>query len=180
MTCIIGIETENGKIVMGGDTLGSNGWTGENFVQPKIFKHSGMIFGYCGSFRFGQLIEVALDDNQLVLPPKKDTYRWLIGTFVPKIQKLFKENEEKCGNALIGLNGELWELQGDYSILRASNGYNAVGSGEDVAKGALGMFRELGNTFSDEHISKEQIKNAMNVTGSLVVSVSKECNVLVL
>lgn len=70
MTCIIGIETKDGKVILGGDNLGSDGHTSSLYAQSKIFKHSGMIFGYTSSFRFGQLVEVLLDDNS-IHPPKK-------------------------------------------------------------------------------------------------------------
>lgn len=40
---------------------------------------------------------------------------------------------------LMGINGELWELQSDFSILRTKNGYASVGSGCEVAKGVLMM-----------------------------------------
>ena len=91
MTCIMAIETSDGNVVIGGDYLGSNGFTKGLYSVPKIFRHSNMIFGYTSTFRFGQIIEHILDDNTLYPPANSDsTYEWLVKSFIPKLKKSIK------------------------------------------------------------------------------------------
>lgn len=179
MTCIIAVETKDNNVVMAGDNLGSNGHTGSNYHQPKVFKHSGMMFGYTSTFRFGQIIEVMLNNNSIHLPATDaEVYPWLVNTFVPKVRDVLKQNDCSGGNMLIGVRGQVWEMQGDFSVLRAEDGYNSVGSGEEAAKAALGMYKELGNEFQNATQAERVLRDVMNVVGSQIVSVSQSCDVI--
>lgn len=142
MTCIVAVEavrdSGDNVVVMAGDYLGSNGFTKNLVTQPKVFSHSGMVFGYTSTFRFGQLIEHCLDNNELMLPKPEETYKWLVKRFVPELKSVLKENDyNDGGNALIGIHGQVWEIQSDFSVLRHDLGFGSVGSGEYHAESSI-------------------------------------------
>ena len=184
MTCIMAIETSDNNVVMGGDKLGSNGFTKTIFTVPKIFKHSGMMFGYTSTFRFGQIIECVLDDNKMY-PPTPDgendtTYKWLVRVFIPKLKSTLKsEDYSNGGNAIIVINNQVWELQNDFSVLRAAGGISSVGSCEFHAISSL-MTQVLNN---DGNLpTTEQaiafVKTAFTVVGTCVTSVSEQHDII--
>lgn len=179
MTCIVGIETQDGHVVIGGDRLGSNGWTGSNVTQAKIFKHSNMIFGYTSSFRFGQVVEVLFDDNRLHPPTDPDdTYHWLISCFVPALQAKLKEADTKMGTMLFGINGQLWTLQEEGSVLRSANGYDSCGSGSLHANGAMAFYSLNNPKPSNINEAEKILRDALKSAAIHVVSVSDSMDII--
>lgn len=179
MTCIVGVEVE-GKVVLAGDVLGSNGFNKNNYSQPKVFKHNNMIFGYTSTFRFGQVIQHHLDD---LYPPEttdiSECFKWGVKVFVPKVNKVLKETETEKGTMLFGFNGLLWTLQNDSSILHSQSGFASVGSGMYHAAGALDAYQRLGkmNTLNE---AIDSLKQTIDIVGSNCTTVSKESVVMVL
>ena len=54
-----------------------------------------------------------------------------------------KENErEEGGTFLVGVRGELFTIMEDYQVGQSADGFDAVGSGTDLALGALYATRE--------------------------------------
>lgn len=174
MTCIVGIECVDGAIIAG-DYLGSNYFIKNVNVQPKVFAHSGMMFGYTTTFYFGQLIEFMLDNNKLYVPTNDDNvYSWLVRVFVPTLKTVLKEADVKGGNALMLINKQVWEIQDDFSVLRNSSGVAAVGSGMYHSHASImTQIRMLGR----QPTLKEAIpmlELAFDITSESVTSVSKK------
>ena len=142
MTCIIAIEAidqQSGKnvVVMAGDWQATGNYIKQNVTKSKIFSHSNLLFGYTATFRFGQLVEHCLNNNTLIPPSNaSDNYKWLVVTFVPALIKTLESNRYDASlkgvGLLIGINGEVWEVQSDFSVLRNSLGFNSVGH-NDIA-----------------------------------------------
>ena len=142
MTCIIAIEAidqQSGKnvVVMAGDWQATGNYIKQNVTKSKIFSHSNLLFGYTATFRFGQLVEHCLNNNTLIPPSNaSDNYKWLVVTFVPALIKTLESNKYDASlrgvGLLIGINGEVWEVQSDFSVLRNSLGFNSVGH-NDIA-----------------------------------------------
>lgn len=177
MTCIIGIEFE-GKVFLAGDKLGSNGWTGSEYHCPKVFENGDGIFGYTSSYRWGQLLEFGLTD---ILAPKDETemHRWMVTSLVPDIRKVLKDSEynEKGTNALMGINGQLWEYQNDHSVLRSTNGYAAVGSGETFASAVMGYAMRHHKPRTEQEV-EQLLRDAMEVVGHHCTSVGTDCYIV--
>lgn len=136
MTCIVGLEYNN-CVYIGGDIQGT-GWNNKVVhTQPKVFKKAGVVFGFTTSYRFGQLLEHVLPDP--VIPDSEAAiYRWLITVLVPDMKSTMKDaGWDGGGGCLIGVKGQLWELQSDWSVLRSVKGYGAVGSGYEYAHGSI-------------------------------------------
>lgn len=183
MTCIVGLECSDGAVIAG-DFCGSNGFTYQTVVPPKVFEHSQMKFGYTSTFRFGQIIEHVLDDNTLYPPTEPEqTYRWLVKTFVPKIRAVFKDEEYKLNdgcNAVLVVNGQVWELQNDLSVLRNEAGLCVVGSGTYHTEASI-LTQLITNHKTSRPTMDEAekiIELAYNVTSSFVTSVSSKVKVI--
>lgn len=143
MTCIVGIA-KDGRVYIGADSLGSDGYVKDVFKQSKVFTKEGFIIGYTSSYRMGQLLERSWS------PPKRkegveDDLDYIIDEVIPSIRRSFKDggyseisnNKEEGGFFLMGYRGRIFIVQGDFSVLEPVSGYTSTGSGEAFAKGSL-------------------------------------------
>lgn len=141
MTCIVGV-VEAGRVTIGGDSAGSNGWTVTGRADSKVFTVGPYLLGFTSSFRMGQLLRYRLD---VPAPDTWDVDRWMATTFVDAVRATLKaggwstehSGQEHGGSFLVGIGGRLYRIEGDYQAGVASRGYDAVGSGAEVALGAL-------------------------------------------
>jgi ATP-dependent protease HslVU (ClpYQ) peptidase subunit len=142
LTLIIGL-VHDGKAYLAGDTIASNGYTYHNTVQPKVFKNGVLYMGYTDSFRMGQLLE-----HNLSVPARtvgQELLPWLVCSLVPAVRTCLTQGgyaqnssgNERGGNFLIVAEHRIFEMQGEYSVLERTDGYAAVGSGEDYALASL-------------------------------------------
>ena len=78
-----------------------------------------------------------------------DNYAYLVKRFVPFLRAAFKDagwlevenSREEGGQFLVGIRGELFEINSDFSVLKMVDGFNAVGSGEYYALGAMRILK---------------------------------------
>jgi|SRR3989304_2523636 len=141
MTCIIGIE-HKGSIFMGGDSAGIAGWESRAVTDRKVFIREDFIIGYTSSFRMGQLLQYHLE-----LPGVNglETMKAMVQHIVPAIRECLKaggyaeidDNKESGGEFLIGYDGKLFHISEDFSVIRYTDGFAAVGVGAPYALGAL-------------------------------------------
>jgi ATP-dependent protease HslVU (ClpYQ) peptidase subunit len=183
MTCIVAIETKDNNAVIAGDFCGSNGFTRGNVTQPKVFKHSGMMFGYTSTFRFGQIIEHILDDNTLYPPNDHNkTYEWLVRNFIPKLMQVLKAEEYGGGgDAICVINSQVWQIQSDFSVLRPDTGVCAIGSGEYHALSSIlttMLVSNNGDLPKDINQAWEWLETAYKVTSACIPSVSGKFSML--
>lgn len=141
MTCIVGLE-RRGTVWIGGDSAG----TASNMHQrvrkdPKVFIKGEFIIGFCGSFRMGDLLK-----HTLVLPEPQadgDDTAYMVNEFVNAVRTCLQEENKKGGEEkldpyfLVGYRGKLYNVQGDYQVGQPAAGFDAVGSGADIAIGAM-------------------------------------------
>lgn len=154
MTAIVGAVSEQ-LVVLGADSMGSDGWSGRAYRNPKLGTHPvthvdgstvtklDLGFGITGSFRFGQVLATHItppDDHQ------SDAWTYIVKDFVPHLRKQMGEHgyltkkddvESIGGAALLAYRGRLFELQTDLSVIEAAEPFNAAGSGYLVALGAM-------------------------------------------
>lgn len=142
MTCIVGLVDQD-TIYMGGDSAASDLYRILPVTQPKVFIRENIIFGYTSSFRMGQLLE-----HTLIIPrhdPSVADMSYLVGTFIDAVRRclrdggyLSKSNEvEAGGQFLIGYRKKLYTIHTDLSVIESGYPYASIGSGSDVATGAL-------------------------------------------
>lgn len=147
MTCIVGIE-HNGAVWIGADSAGTAGNMNQRIrADKKVFVKGEFIVGFCGSFRAGQLLTCNLD-----VPPQPagvDDFTFLVNEFTAAVRKCFEplkldDPQSVYPNFLFGYRGKLYGVEGDYQISRAEDKFDAMGSGADVAIGALHASKGLG------------------------------------
>lgn len=153
MTCIVGL-LDNGVTYMGGDSCASNDWITTSIKQKKVFKlqdTNNAIIGFSGAMRDLNLLQYATG-----LIDKRDepdiNYKYIVTKTIPQIIKLFSDNgrneSDKNMNSmysyfLIGYKDKLWRVQFDYGVYESNDNYEACGSGELYADGALEILKDM-------------------------------------
>lgn len=151
MTCIVGFTDKKNNITwIGADSLGSNGYTQDVESNPKVFRNTtlkNVVMGSTSTFRHIDLLKYSktlfpeIDKYKIPSGETEVNHEYMVTTFIPNIITLFengiKDNGDKGGNFLVGIDGKLYEIQNDYSVLEPLSGYSAVGCGEVTAKGSL-------------------------------------------
>jgi ATP-dependent protease HslVU (ClpYQ) peptidase subunit len=152
VTCIVGL-VRDGRVYIGGDSAGvdtSGSYDLTVRADQKVFKKGPFLFGFTTSFRMGQLLRYAsiipdrIEENQ-------DVMKYMVTDFIDSLRDCFKkygfavkkDEQESAGTFLVGYQGRLFAVYNDYQVAEASCGYEAVGSGFSMAKGALHVLAEF-------------------------------------
>lgn len=142
MTCIAGIA-DGSNVWIGGDSAAVDGLNLWIRADSKVFKNGPFVMGFTTSFRMGQLLSQAFD------PPKRhadtDVYKFMVTDFVNAVRDCLKsggyaetrDGAESGGTFLVGYEGRLFKIENDYQVGETTNGYDACGSGANVALGSL-------------------------------------------
>lgn len=178
MTCIVGIKTKD-NVYIGGDTFGSDGFTGSAYVRPKVFKKDGFVYGVCGSYRIMQLIEF-----NYITPVRnigENTENFLYKKIPDNIRACLrnggaitvKDNIETMdASFLFAYENRLFKFQADFSILEPVVNYAAIGSGCYHAEASL---------YSTEEIildPEERIKKTIICANNYVLSINDKINII--
>lgn len=128
---------------IGGDSAGVSGYSLTVRADRKVFRNGPMIFGFTSSFRMGQLLRYTLKVPHY--EPEIDVERYMSTVFIEAVRQCLKEhgwskktNEQETGGTfLVGYKGQLFFIDDDYQVGWSADGWDAVGCGHDLAKGAL-------------------------------------------
>lgn len=150
MTCIVGL-VEHGKVFIGGDSCVSRGYIQQTMTaQKKVFRHGNFLIGYSGSLRMEQLLQFAFSPPEH--PKDLSIERYLATLFVDALRNALKEagnamkqNEQESspGYFLVGYQGRLVTIESDYSFTEIADGFDAIGSGNEVALGAMHATKDM-------------------------------------
>lgn len=171
MTCIVGLVDE-GRVYMGGDSAGVGGLSLTIRADEKVFKKGEFIMGFTSSFRMGQLLRFKLE-----VPyhkPGLETYEYMVTEFVESVRRCLKEGgyartnngEDSGGTFLVGYRGELFMIGDDFQVGKPTERYEAVGCGEDLAKGSLFSSLRLGEGNPHERV-REALMAAENFSAGV-------------
>lgn len=151
MTCIVGVVHE-GDVFLGGDSAATDGRFGQMTRRDrKVFRNGDFVMGFTSSFRMGQLLAFEFS------PPKPregtDTMAYMVTDFIDAARARMKsggyasirEGVEHGGTFLVGFKGRLFHVFDDFQVGESEHGFDACGSGEDVALGSLWSTRALGD-----------------------------------
>jgi ATP-dependent protease HslVU (ClpYQ) peptidase subunit len=143
MTCIVGLASGN-KVFLGGDSAGVAGWELSVRSDRKVFRNGEFILGYTTSFRMGQILEHAFRPPPL---PKNGASlnRYMVVDFIGAFRASLKEHgwasvqngREEGGDFLVGVRRRLFRVASDFQVVEAKSGMDAIGSGSELARGAL-------------------------------------------
>ena len=144
MTCVIGL-IENGKMYMGADSAGVSGDSLTVRADPKVFHKGNMLIGFSTSFRMGQLLRFSLEIP--AHPEGLDSLEYMTVSFINAVRETLKDggyttilnNEESAGLFLVAYKSEIFRICSDFQVGVASDPFAAIGSGAQVALGAMHM-----------------------------------------
>lgn len=148
MTAIVGL-VEEGRIYLGGDSACTTSVI-QRQVMPKVFHVGEMLFGYSGPVRMCQILRHAFTPPHH--PDGMGVESYLATSLIDAIREIakdkgnaYKHNEEEYTNGrfLVGYRGRLFDINADYSYLEPEAGYTCIGSGGDVALGAMYATRKM-------------------------------------
>jgi ATP-dependent protease HslVU (ClpYQ) peptidase subunit len=154
MTCIVGIVSKDGCVIIGGDSAGVSGYDLTPRRDPKVFQKGEFLYGFTQSFRMGQLIRFKFHAPAHEEGVTVDHY--LHTVWLDELRKCFDEGgfmrrddgEESGGTFLVGYRGRLFCVQGDFQISESLLAYFAIGCGDNFALGAMHALQE--SSISDE------------------------------
>lgn len=147
MTCIVGVRTKSG-VVLAGDSVGSNRHTNTHRVDRKTFNLSPEIaLGFTSSYRMGQILRwhVDLDPITGSMHRYTDVWEWVGKQFIPACRTAMddhgfmqrKSDVEAGGTFLLAVRDRLFTVGDDFQVGESEAMFDACGSGEEVALGAL-------------------------------------------
>lgn len=144
MTCVAGLIAKK-KLWIGADSAGTVSDGSQILVADgKVFQVGDMVIGCAGSFRMAQLLRYSLE------LPERDQGQPIAEYMAREVANAIRkclirgghinrmaEQQEMEGACLLGYEGRLFRLQSDLSVLESISGFDAVGSGADLAIGVL-------------------------------------------
>lgn len=149
MTCIVGLA-ESGAVYIGGDSAGVDSRYALGVrADRKVFRNGDYIMGFTSSFRMGQLLQHSFK------PPKRhpdtDIYAFMVTEFVDGVRQCLKDGgyatkekeAEQGGSFLVGYQGRLFIVHGDYQVADPADGFGALGCGDLIALGSMHSTRVM-------------------------------------
>lgn len=142
MTCIVGL-VEGGKVYMGADSGAVSGLDMSIRRDRKLFRVGNMLIGFTTSFRMGQLLGYGFTSPRR--HPDTDMMEWMATDFVDAVRARLKtggfaeisNNREEGGQFMVGVDGRLFTVLGDYQVAENDCSYAACGCGTPYALGAF-------------------------------------------
>lgn len=163
MTVIAGIA-HKGSVYIGGDSAGSNGFEITPRSDAKAFLRPPFAFGVCGSFRVIDLIRYELQVEEPPRGRKVDAREYLVRRLIPALRGCLHEHgallsargeEGMLGPFLVGYEGRLFEVDGDFQVGESARGHSSVGCGSSFA------LASLWDTGIDRRPPKERVMRAL-------------------
>lgn len=136
MTAIVAIS-DGKRVYLGGDSALSTDDHIYHSADPKVFERDGIVIGFCGSLRFGELVALTPFPKRrrdLDLWVREDICRALRRESVLHGCDIADGDESE---AILGVGGQIYVITGGPVAYRARNDYAAIGSGAPWAEGAL-------------------------------------------
>jgi len=133
-----------GNVVVGWDSLTTYAGIQELSREPKVIENNGTVIGVAGVVRGRDLLEIA-DLPRWDAKEEPNRKKWVIRTLVPALQSVLGDetlvDEEEPGLCPVGLlvvvGGKVFSIDARYHVFSNESGIYAMGSGSELARGAL-------------------------------------------
>ena len=147
MTTVVAIQYPDRVMMIADSQINSAGQPYFHSDMVKIVERGKYLIGVAG-----RVVALQAIQNSWT-PPSLGTYKGKLYNFVitkviPSLKtfiddsKLFSDKEKEDGDLfsiLLSINGQVFEIDQDYSVARRESGVYAIGSGADYALGALSV-----------------------------------------
>ena len=142
-------DSKTNKCHMLADSCASDSLNHSVVRNPKVFNPVGrrdVLIGCAGTFRLPNLLKyipgIFPPEDQLATEDIDMSY--LVNEFSPVVKALTEDFEEDdFWEMLIAVNGKIYRMQMDMSIIEPSDDCEAIGCGGSVALGAFKVLNEL-------------------------------------
>jgi ATP-dependent protease HslVU (ClpYQ) peptidase subunit len=137
---------KNGHVIMGADSLVTAGTNKHIHPQMlKIVNNNGYLIGGAGDVAACDIFMYMWTPPMPNLTQRKNIYKFMITDVVPSMKEALEENGYKIDKddkdsgfeLLLAVDGELFNISDDFSVLMDQTGIYGVGSGAPFACGAL-------------------------------------------
>lgn len=149
MTVALAYVDKSGGCHMLSDSCASDAINHSVVRNPKVFNPVGrrdVLIGCAGTFRLPNLLKyipgVFPGENELATEDIDMSY--LVNEFSPVVKALTEGfDKDDVWEMLIAVNGNIYRMQMDYSIIEPADDCEAIGCGGSVALGAFKVLNEL-------------------------------------
>lgn len=148
MTVVLGYVS-NGTCYMLGDSCASDSINHSVVRNPKVFNPVGrrdVLIGCAGTFRLPNLLKhiPGIFPGEDELATEDIDMSYLVNEFSPVVRALTDDFEDDdLWEMLIAVNGKIYRMQMDMSIIEPADDCEAIGCGGSVALGAFKVLNEL-------------------------------------
>jgi hypothetical protein len=137
VTIIVGLRHEAG-ILLAGDSAGiDTGLQQMHRADLKVFRNRGLVMGITGRFKIAQVLA---QHPHFTRPPTSGIEHWIATDFIPQAYAAFDNARwrPKNGGLLVAFGTWLFQVMfEDWQYCLSADGYDAIGSGRDLALGSL-------------------------------------------
>jgi ATP-dependent protease HslVU (ClpYQ) peptidase subunit len=169
MTCIVALEHE-GVAYLGSDSFLGGAFIRDQIDRPKFFtKGVRFVVAFAGGLRGAQIVQHDIKFRKLRKGEDEEAY--LVTEVSKKLQVGFTkaganikdEGQVDTHDAtfLCCINGKIFVIQSDYSIIRSTHGFSVIGAGQEYALGALAATRK------SKLSPHDKVKTALEVAAEL-------------
>lgn len=147
MTTIVAIQYPN-KVVIGADsqTTGENGTIYRHDEVSKIVENGKFLIAGAGDAGPSDLVQYVWQPPTPRGIEWNNLYKFMITKAMPSLKQCFKNNDYKLDlnnnsessfSFIFAIGGELFDVSEDFSVLKKDSGIYGIGSGSNVAIGAI-------------------------------------------
>lgn len=146
MTTIIGVEYANRCVILGDSRIVGDSKIYSHPDMVKVVTNGNYLVGVAGDVRALQVVLHTWKPPVLLAKDKNNIFQFMVNKVAPSLKQLLTDaglldakspDKDFEINIIIGLNGNLFEIDSDFAVSRNSEGYYAIGTGGDYALGAL-------------------------------------------
>ena len=146
MTTIIGVEYANRCVILGDSRIVGDSKIYSHPDMVKVVTNGNYLVGVAGDVRALQVVLHTWKPPVLLAKDKNNIFQFMVNKVAPSLKQLLADaglldskspDKDFEINIIVGLNGQLFEIDSDFAVSRNSDGYYAIGTGGDYALGAL-------------------------------------------
>jgi ATP-dependent protease HslVU (ClpYQ) peptidase subunit len=146
MTTIIGVEYANRCVVLGDSRIVGDSKIYSHPDMVKVITNGNYLVGVAGDVRALQVVLHTWKPPAFLAKDRTNIFQFMVNKVAPSLKQLVTDaglldskspDKDFEINVIVGLNGNLFEIDSDFAVSRNSDGYYAIGTGGDYALGAL-------------------------------------------
>jgi ATP-dependent protease HslVU (ClpYQ) peptidase subunit len=146
MTTIIGVEYANRCVVLGDSRVVGDSKIYSHPDMVKVITNGNYLVGVAGDVRALQVVLHTWKPPAFLAKDRTNIFQFMVNKVAPSLKQLLTDaglldskspDKDFEINILVGLNGSLFEIDSDFAVSRSDSGYYGLGTGGDLALGAL-------------------------------------------